>query len=113
MEQQNTLDRMQELEKQIKDYNLLDNCKVLILLLDEKSNVPAEVRGLIANKFMAKYQRPCCILTKNEEYCGQTIDGYRYEVAYAGSARGCSLAGVTDFKQMCLDSNLIEYAVGL
>ena len=103
---------LEKLEKQIKDYNLLDNCKVLILLLDEKSNVPAEVRGLIANKFMAKYQRPCCILTKNEEYCGQTIDGDRYEVSYAGSARGCSLAGVTDFKQMCLDSNLIEYAIG-
>lgn len=92
---------LERLEKQIKDYNLLDNCKVLILLLDEKSNVPAEVRGLIANKFMAKYQRPCCILTKDKK-----------EDAYAGSARGCSLAGVTDFKQMCLDSNLIEYAIG-
>lgn len=93
---------LEKLEKQIKDYNLLDNCKVLILLLDEKSNVPAEVRGLIANKFMAKYQRPCCILTKDKK-----------EDAYAGSARGCSLAGVTDFKQMCLDSECIEYAVGL
>ena len=93
------------LEKQIEEYNLLDNCKVLILLLDEKSDVPAEVRGLIANKFMAKYQRPCCILTGHKEEDG--------EVSFAGSARGCSLAGVDDFKQLCLDSGLVEYAVGL
>jgi single-stranded-DNA-specific exonuclease len=43
-----------QLEKQIIDNNLLENCKVLILLLKQDSNVPAEVRGLIANKFMAK-----------------------------------------------------------
>ena len=97
------------LEKQIEDNNLLNNCKVLILLLDEKSNVPAEVRGLIANKFMAKYQRPCCILTAHNE---QTSDKDTYETSYAGSARGCSLAGVDDFKQLCLDSECVEYATG-
>ena len=101
-----------DLEKAIEKDNLLNKCKVLILLLDEDCDIPAEVRGLIANKFMAKYQRPCCILTKNEEYSGQTMDGYRYETAYAGSARGCSLAGIDDFKQVCLDTGCIEYAVG-
>lgn len=99
------------LETQIKEHDLLNSCKVLILLLDEKSDVPAEVRGLIANKFMAKYQRPCCILTAHEESCGQTANDYA--ISYEGSARGCSLAGVDDFKQMCLDSECIEYAVGL
>ncbi len=93
-----------KLEKAIEDAGLLDKCKVLILLLDEDSDIPAEVRGLIANKFMAKYQRPCCILTKNEECSGQT--------AYAGSARGCSLAGIDDFKQVCLDTECVDYAIG-
>ena len=98
------------LEQQIIDKNLL-NHKVLLLLLEE-DNIPAEVRGLIANKFMAKYQRPCCLLTKGEEYSGQTMDGYRYETYYAGSARGCTLAGVEDFKQVCLDTGVVDYAVG-
>ena len=101
---------LEKLEKKIEDEHLLDH-KVLLLLLDD-DNIPAEVRGLIANKFMAKYQRPCCLLTKGEEYSGQTMDGYRYETVYAGSARGCSLAGVDDFKQICLDTNDVDYAVG-
>lgn len=102
---------LEALEKKIENEHLLDH-KVLLLLLDD-DNIPAEVRGLIANKFMAKYQRPCCLLTKGEEYSGQTIDGYRYETVYNGSARGCSLAGVADFKQLCLDTGKIGYAVGL
>lgn len=99
------------LEAKIENEHLLDN-KVLLILLEENSDIPAEVRGLIANKFMAKYQRPCCILTKAEEYSGQTLEGYRYETVYAGSARGCSLAGVDDFKQLCLDTGCIDYAIG-
>lgn len=98
------------LENKIQEEGLLDKCKVLILLLDENFNIPAEVRGLIANKFMAKYQRPCCILTKGEEYNSQTIN--EYETVYAGSARGCALAGINDFKQVCLDSGCVDFAVG-
>lgn len=101
---------LEALEKKIENEHLLDH-KVLLLLLDD-DNIPTEVRGLIANKFMAKYQRPCCLLTKGEEYSGQTIDGYRYETVYNGSARGCSLAGVVDFKQLCLDTGKIGMAVG-
>ena len=99
------------LEKKVEDERLLDH-KVLLILLEEGSDIPAEVRGLIANKFMAKYQRPCCILTASEEYSGQTLNGYRYEKGYAGSARGCSLAGIDDFKQLCLDTGDVAYAIG-
>jgi len=88
---------LETLEKKIENEHLLDH-KVLLILLDD-DNIPAEVRGLIANKFMAKYQRPCCLLTK-------------YEDTYSGSARGCSIAGVDDFKQLCLDTGEIEYAIG-
>ena len=101
---------LEALEKKIENEHLLDH-KVLLLLLDD-DNIPAEVRGLIANKFMAKYQRPCCLLSKGEEYSGQTMDGYRYATVYAGSARGCSLAGVDDFKQICLDTEDAAYAIG-
>lgn len=99
------------LEKKVEDEQLLDH-KVLLILLDANSDIPAEVRGLIANKFMSRYQRPCCILTAAEEYSGQTLDGYRYETSYAGSARGCSLAGIDDFKQICLDTDDVDYAIG-
>lgn len=95
------------LEQKVKNERLLDH-KVLLILLDVNSDIPAEVRGLIANKFMAKYQRPCCILTATEEY-----NENKYETSYAGSARGCSLAGVDDFKQLCLNTNDVDYAVGL
>lgn len=86
-----------ELESQIEREHLLDH-KVLLLLLED-NNIPAEVRGLIANKFMAKYQRPCCLLSNNQGM-------------YQGSARGCSVAGVLDFKQICLDTGKVDYAVG-
>ena len=85
------------LEQQIEDQQLLQH-KVLLILL-ENDNIPSEVRGLIANKFMGKYQRPCCLLT-------------RYGDAYSGSARGCSIAGIEDFKQLCLDTETIDWAVG-
>ena len=88
---------LEALEKKIEKENLL-NHKVLLLLLDD-DNIPAEVRGLIANKFMAKYQRPCCLLSKGDD-------------SYSGSARGCSIAGVDDFKQLCLETDDIEYAIG-
>lgn len=94
------------LEQKVKNERLLDH-KVLLILLDVNSDIPAEVRGLIANKFMAKYQRPCCILTATGEY-----NGNKYETSYAGSARGCSLAGVDDFKQLCLNTNDVDYAIG-
>ena len=42
--------------------NMLDH-KVLLFLL-EPGQIKAEIRGLVANKLMAKYQRPCCMLTK-------------------------------------------------
>jgi len=92
---------IEKLEQIIKEKHLLESHKVLILLLPHDTDIPAEVRGLIANKFMAKYQRPVCILT-------QTPDGSSYQ----GSARGCDMVGITDFKQDCLDSKLVDYAQG-
>ena len=53
---------LQTIESMINDKNLL-NHKVLLFLLDP-GQVDRNIAGLIANKIMAKYQRPTCLLTK-------------------------------------------------
>jgi single-stranded DNA-specific DHH superfamily exonuclease len=74
------------IENMIEENNLLDH-KVLLFLM-EPGVIDRNIAGLIANKMMAKYQRPVCILTKGEN-------------GYQGSARGCTLAGIPDFKAIC------------
>jgi hypothetical protein len=54
---------------------------------------------VIANKLMARYQRPCCMLTKTEE-------------SYQGSARGCDKVGVTEFKDICAATGVVDYVAG-
>ena len=88
---------LEKLESMIEEQNLLDH-KVLLFLL-EQGAVDKNVAGLVANKFMAKYQRPCCILTKVDD-------------AYQGSARGCDLAGVTEFKDLCENTGLTTFVAG-
>ena len=79
------------LEKKIEKQHLLDH-KVLLFLL-EPGEIDKNIAGLIANKFMAKYQRPCCILTK--------VINDKGEVSYQGSARGYDASGITNFKDIC------------
>ena len=50
------------LERLIEERNLLDH-KVLLFLL-EPGQIDKNIAGLVANKLMAKYQRPVCVLTK-------------------------------------------------
>ena len=112
------------LEKLIKERNLLDH-KVLLFLL-EPGQIDKNIAGLIANKFMAKYQRPCCILTKvieeiepitfydkddktlnwNNEHKTYTL------VSYQGSARGYDKSGITNFKDICAETGFIRFAEG-
>ena len=93
------------LEHMIEEQHLLDN-KVLLFLL-EPGQVDRNIAGLIANKFMAKYQRPCCILTKVTE----EIDG-GYKISYQGSARGYDASGITNFKDICESAPGVIYAQG-
>ena len=90
------------LENLIEEYNLLDN-KVLLFLL-KPGDIDRNIAGLIANKFMAKYQRPCCILTRVEDENGK--------ISYQGSARGCDKTGITEFKDICEQTNRIIFAEG-
>lgn len=103
------------LESMIEDRRLLDH-KVLLFLL-EPGQVDKNIAGLVANKFMAKYQRPCCILTKTEimvtAYDGKGNAIIQIpQVVYQGSARGCDLAGVTEFKDLCENTRLTTFVAG-
>lgn len=90
------------LEDLIEKNNLLDH-KVLLFTL-EPGKVDKNVAGLIANKFAAKYQRPCCILTK-----GQNENS---EIIYSGSARGYEMSGISNFKDICEETSFIEWTAG-
>ena len=89
-------------EHLIQDNNMMEH-KVLLFLL-EPGQVEPTIRGLVGNKLMAKYQRPCCVLTK-------TIDKDK-NVSYQGSARGCDIVGVTHFKEICAATQVCDYTVG-
>lgn len=107
-------------EHLIKDNNMMDH-KVLLFLL-EPGQIKAEIRGLIANKIMARYQRPCCMLTKRSiHFDGADIQGTDGiikhlspvdKTTYEGSARGCDKVGVTNFKDICAATEVCEYTVG-
>ena len=106
---------LEKLEGMIEQHNLLQH-KVLMFLL-EPGQVDKKVAGLIANKFMAKYQRPCCILTKvvdKIEKIEPPCNDIRIieKISYQGSARGCDLAGISEFKDICESTGLIDYAQG-
>lgn len=84
---------LESLEKQIQDQHLLDS-KVLLILVDD---IDKNLAGLVANKFMAKYQRPTAILRR-------TV--HEGEPAWEGSARGYDASPLKDFRKFCKDSQL-------
>jgi single-stranded-DNA-specific exonuclease len=88
---------IEHLEGLIEKNHMMEH-KVLLFLL-EPGEVDRNIAGLVANKFMAKYQRPCCILTKVESM-------------YQGSARGYDASGITNFKDICAAAPGVEYAIG-
>lgn len=92
---------LQTIEKMIEEQHLLDH-KVLLFLL-EPGQVDKNIAGLIANKIMAKYQRPTCLLTK-------VIDNGN--ISYQGSARGCDKVGINDFKSICAETDLTMFETG-
>ena len=74
---------------------------------------------------MAKYQRPCCILTRVEKkiltkklcydpFLGEEkfMDIFQTEISYQGSARGCNKAGITHFKEICEKAPSVIFAEG-
>lgn len=91
-----------QLEELIAAEGLLDR-KLLIIPLDSFSLNKGLV-GLTANKLMAKYQRPVAVLNKITDEDGT--------IHWMGSGRGYPKSKLKDFRQFCLDSNLVEFASG-
>ena len=89
------------LEKIIETNHMLDH-KILLFLL-EPGQIDPEIRGLIANKFMAKYQRPCCLLTRTNRNDKET---------YEGSMRGYTKTGIDSFKEILEQCPGITYVEG-
>ena len=129
---------MELLEGMIERYHLLEN-KVLLFLL-EPGEIDRNIVGLVANKLMAKYQRPCCVLTKvtekiivsEKEYYPNVFTIYenieenatihkggtickavtKTRVSYQGSARGYDKSGINNFKDICAAAPGVMYAEG-
>lgn len=103
---------MDMLETMIRENNMMEH-KVLLFLL-KPGQLDANIAGLVANKLMAKYQRPVCVLTRCmecpiDETTGKKGPEY---VAYRGSARGYDKSGVESFREICLETGCVEYAQG-
>ncbi len=110
---------MNKIEGMIIDQDLLSH-KVLLFLM-QSGEIDRNIAGLVANKIMAKYQRPTCILTRVETKIeglklNQEVPWEEYEeictISYAGSARGCDKTGINDFKSICLQTGVCNYAEG-
>ena len=106
---------MELIEHLIEENHMMEH-KILLFLL-EPGQIDKNIAGLCANKIMAKYQRPCCILTRVEVIDENIIltslppQQYKYDT-YQGSARGCDKVGITNFKDICTETECIMYAEG-
>lgn len=99
---------MELIEHRIEEKNMMEH-KVLLFLM-EPGQIDRNIAGLCANKIMAKYQRPCCILTRVEETDPELT--FCNKVSYQGSARGCDKVGINNFKDICTETGCIMYAEG-
>lgn len=91
------------LESRIKEYDMLKNS--VLLFTCEPGQIEKNIAGLVANKMMEKYQRPCFVLTKSKNKNDK-------EYFYRGSARDYSLNEIEDLRQECEDTGLVEFAQG-
>lgn len=94
---------MKRLEEYIASNDMLNNSALVFTC--EPGEVEKSIAGLVANKLMSKYQRPCFVLTKSKSKDDK-------EYYYRGSARNYSLNEIEDLRQDCLNSGLVEYAAG-
>ncbi len=89
---------LEALEKKIQEKNMIAKHKALAFCLDSEE-LDAGVRGLVANKLMSKYQRPCIIMSECED-------------VWAGSMRGYTKNGVESFKEILEKCRGVLYVVG-
>ena len=101
---------LEKIEAMIEENHMLEH-KVLLFLLDP-GTIDKNLAGLVANKLMAKYQRPVCILTKVESNPNNLPWEDSNVISYQGSARGCEKTGILDFKKICADTGECIFTAG-
>ena len=101
---------LKRIEEKIVEENLLDH-KVLLFLM-QPGEVDRNIAGLVANKIMAKYQRPACVLIASQPGLPWNDIPMDAPLTYSGSARGCDKTGINDFKGICLQTGVCNYAQG-
>lgn len=89
------------IDKKIQNENLLDHKVILIQL--ESADFDRGITGLIANKIMAKYQKPVLLTIKGTE------EG---KIIRSGSGRAPGRTKLEDFRKFCEDSGLVNLAQG-
>lgn len=89
------------IEKKIQQNNLLQHQIILVQL--DAASFDSGITGLIANKIMAKYQKPTLLTIKRDK------DG---QILWSGSGRSPGRCELGDFRQFCADSGLVELAQG-
>ena len=105
---------LENIEDIIAELNLLDN-KILIVPT-EQEDVDKNLAGLIANQLASKYARPTLVLRKIEHQEaindpeGQPLIMTYY--TYEGSGRNYGKSRLENFRQFCLDTELVMYAEG-
>ena len=76
----------------------IDN-KVFVFVTNDEQ-IPATIGGLVANKMMAKYQRPVCVVRA-------ASDG-----SYSGSMRGYTVTGISNFMEVAQSSKYCNWVRG-
>ena len=90
------------IEEKISKENLLDD-KLLIVRVPEDT-LDKNLAGLVANQLANKYARPTLVL----RICNNE-DG---SISYSGSGRNYNNSKLENFRQFCLDTELIDLAQG-
>lgn len=85
-----------ELSKDIKEHEL---DKYPILICNAKDNVDINSTGLIANKLVSLYQRPCLLMRRDGNVC-------------FGSGRGYDKCDILNFNEWCKNSGLFSMVEG-
>lgn len=78
----------------------LDTHKIIFVKVEDDEQFDNTLTGLIAMQIASQYKKPTIIVREGN-------DGF-----LKGSARGLNNCPIEDFRQFCLDSKLLDYAMG-
>ena len=101
--QDKTKVEMTEIVSKIIEEQKLDENKVIAVRLEPKYAADKNLTGLIANSLVEVYNRPILILNQYKE---------DNKIIWMGSGRGYEDGGLGSFRQLLLDSNLVNFAEG-